>query len=78
MWSVPSLGPILFFSKPLAYFLKTFGKVRRKIAEKNLEVCFPELSQLERSKILNKHFLHLGASIFNGFKAWIQPYFLTD
>ena len=58
------------FSKPLAYFLKTFGKIRRKIAEKNLEVCFPELNQLERSKILNKHYLHLGASIFNGLKAW--------
>ena len=59
------------FSKPLAYFLKTFGNIRRKIAEKNLEVCFPELSALDRSKILNKHYLHLGASIFNGLKAWI-------
>ena len=59
------------FSKPLAYFLKTFGKIRRKIAEKNLEVCFPELNELNRSKILNKHYLHLGASIFNGLKAWI-------
>ena len=59
------------FSKPLAYFLKTFGKIRRKIAEKNLEVCFPELNESDRSKILNKHYLHLGASIFNGLKAWI-------
>ena len=59
------------FSKPLAYFLKTFGKIRRKIAEKNLEVCFPEFNELDRSKILNKHYLHLGASIFNGLKAWI-------
>ena len=59
------------FSKPLAYFLKTFGNIRRKIAEKNLEVCFPELSPFDRSKILNKHYLHLGASIFNGLKAWI-------
>ena len=57
------------FSKPLAYFLMTFGKIRRKIAEKNLEVCFPELNELERSKILNKHYLHLVASIFNGLKA---------
>ena len=59
------------FSKPLAYFLKTFGKIRRKIAEKNLEVCFPELNESDRSKILYKHYLCLGASIFHSLKAWV-------
>ena len=58
-------------AKPIAYFLKKFGKIRRKIAHKNLEVCFPELNELERSKILNKHFSHLGASIFHSLKAWV-------
>ena len=59
------------FAKSVAYLLRTFGNIRRKIADKNLEVCFPELNALDRSKILNKHYLHLGASIFNGLKAWI-------
>jgi KDO2-lipid IV(A) lauroyltransferase len=59
------------FAKPIAYLFKTFGNIRRKIADKNLEVCFPELSELERSKILNKHFHRLGASIFQGLKAWV-------
>ena len=59
------------FAKSIAYLLRTFGNIRRKIADKNLEVCFPELNALERSKILNKHYLHLGASIFQGLKAWV-------
>ena len=59
------------FAKSIAYLLKTFGNIRRKIADKNLEVCFPELDELDRSKILNKHYLHLGASIFHGLKAWV-------
>ena len=59
------------FAKSVAYLLRTFGNIRRKIADKNLEVCFPELDELDRSKILNKHYLHLGASIFQGLKAWI-------
>ncbi len=59
------------FAKSIAYLLKNFGNIRRKIAEKNLEVCFPELKKSDRTKILNKHYLCLGASIFHGLKAWI-------
>lgn len=59
------------FAKSIAYLLRTFGNIRRKIADKNLEVCFPDLDELDRSKILNKHYLHLGASIFQGLKAWV-------
>ena len=59
------------FAKSVAYLLRTFGNIRRKIADKNLEVCFPELDEFDRSKILNKHYLHLGASIFQGLKAWV-------
>ena len=59
------------FAKSVAYLLRTFGNIRRKIANKNLEVCFPELDELDRSKILNKHYLHLGASIFQSLKAWV-------
>ena len=59
------------FAKSVAYLLRTFGNIRRKIADKNLEVCFPELDELDRSKVLNKHYLHLGASIFQGLKAWV-------
>ena len=59
------------FAKSVAYLLRTFGNIRRKIAEKNLEVCFPELNESDRSKILYKHYLCLGASIFHSLKAWV-------
>ena len=59
------------FAKSVAYLFRTFGNIRRKIADKNLEVCFPELDELDRSKILNKHYLRLGASIFHSLKAWV-------
>ena len=59
------------FAKSVAYLLRTFGNIRRKIADKNLEVCFPELNESDRSKILYKHYLRLGASIFHSLKAWV-------
>ena len=59
------------FAKSVAYLLRTVGNIRRKIAEKNLEVCFPELNESDRSKILYKHYLRLGASIFHSLKAWV-------
>ena len=59
------------FAKSVAYLLRTFGNIRRKIAEKNLEVCFPELNESDRSKIIYKHYLRLGASIFHSLKAWV-------
>ena len=59
------------FAKSVAYLLRTFGNIRRKIAEKNLEVCFPELNESDRSKIIYKHYLCLGASIFHSLKAWV-------
>ena len=59
------------FAKSVAYLLRTFGNIRRKIADKNLEVCFPELNESDRSKILYKHYLCLGASIFHSLKAWV-------
>ena len=61
----------ILFTKLVAFFFKKFGKIRRKIAHRNLEVCFPEMEEADRSKILNKHFFRLGASIFHGLKAWL-------
>ena len=61
----------ILFTKLIAFFFKKFGKIRRKIAHRNLEVCFPEMEEVDRSKILNKHFFRLGASIFYGLKAWL-------
>jgi KDO2-lipid IV(A) lauroyltransferase len=51
----------------LAYRL---APARREIARRNLELCFPELSQEEVASLLKKHFESLGASIAEMSLAW--------
>ncbi len=44
---------------------------RRVIAEKNLGLCFPDLSEAERQKLLRAHFTSLGRALFeSGLAYW--------
>ena len=43
---------------------------RRRIAARNLQVCFPELAQDERADLLRRHFQALGASVVEMAMAW--------
>jgi KDO2-lipid IV(A) lauroyltransferase len=43
---------------------------RRKVVMRNLEVCFPELSESERNHLLKAHFEALGASIIEMAMGW--------
>ncbi|HEY8519599.1 MAG TPA: lipid A biosynthesis acyltransferase [Gammaproteobacteria bacterium] len=43
---------------------------RRRVAARNLEVCFPELSPAERERILREHFRALGASLVEMAMGW--------
>lgn len=45
----------------------------RRIAERNLEVCFPELSEAERAALLRRHFESLGASFAEAATGWCWP-----
>lgn len=54
----------------LAYYLIP---QRRKIAIKNLELCFPELSITDRKTLLKKHFSELGISVFETGMSWWWP-----
>ena len=52
------------------------GKVarrRRRIAEINLELCFPELSPTQRAALLEAHFAALGTGLFETAMAWWAP-----
>lgn len=51
---------------------KANGK-RVKIARKNLQLCFPELSQQEREAINQKVFENFGAGIFETAMSWWTP-----
>jgi KDO2-lipid IV(A) lauroyltransferase len=43
---------------------------RRRIAKRNLEVCFPELGVKERADLLRRHFEALGASVVEMAMGW--------
>lgn len=51
---------------------KILGR-RRKITERNLELCFPHLTVAERNKLAQKHFESLGKSLFETGISWFAP-----
>lgn len=46
---------------------------RRRIAEKNLKLCFPGLSAAERRRLLIEHFESLGQGVFETAFTWWAP-----
>jgi KDO2-lipid IV(A) lauroyltransferase len=51
-------------------WLSKIARRRRRIAEINLKLCFPELSTTERAKLLEAHFAALGIGLFETALAW--------
>ena len=52
------------------------GKIarrRRRIAKINLELCFPEMSPIQRATLLEDHFAALGIGFFETAMAWWAP-----
>jgi len=54
-----TLGPLLSY--------------RRQVAEINLRLCFPELSPIQRQRLLREHMGALGASVMEMALAWWAP-----
>ena len=50
------------------------SRTRRKVAERNLERCFPELSLQARGKLLRESFESIGISVFEIAMAWWSDY----
>lgn len=46
---------------------------RRRIAARNLELCFPELGPARRATLLGKHYRNLGIGVFETGIAWWWP-----
>ncbi|MGL4600335.1 MAG: Kdo(2)-lipid IV(A) acyltransferase [Plesiomonas sp.] len=49
------------------------GKRRVKIAERNLELCFPEMSHEARQQILHENFASTGMAVMETGMAWFWP-----
>jgi len=54
----------------IGHMTKLFMPDRVKIAKRNLELCFPQMSDNERQVLLNKNFEETGKAIFDTINAW--------
>mgnify|MGYP003646576439 CR=1 FL=1 len=50
----------LFAGHSLGRLMRLFMKDRERVARRNLELCFPEISQQERKELLSKNMLTMG------------------
>ncbi|MEJ2576890.1 MAG: lipid A biosynthesis acyltransferase, partial [Gammaproteobacteria bacterium] len=57
-------------SGPLGAVLRRLAGRRRRIAERNLERCFPDWSAADRAALLSAHFRALGRTLFETCWAW--------
>ena len=50
--------------------LRLLLRDRRRVAARNLELCFPDLAPAERAALLRRHFRALGIALFEFGRAW--------
>lgn len=62
-----------WFGRKLGTFAKHLLKSRRHIAQRNLEICFPESSQEQRKKWLDETFENFGLAVVDTATAWFWP-----
>lgn len=56
--------------KAIGRFMMKFAKGRVKTAKRNLELCFPDMSEEERQDLLKRNFEATGTAIFDTICAW--------
>jgi KDO2-lipid IV(A) lauroyltransferase len=54
----------------LGWLFYTFGRARRRVAQRNLELCFPEWSAAEREQVVREHFGWLARSLLERGLLW--------
>ncbi len=77
LWRASALLPhtwMLWLGRNLGRGLYRLGGFRRAIAERNLELCFPDLSLTEREALLRRTFENIGISFFEVAMAWWWPW----
>ena len=60
----------LLFANLLGFLFLISGHKRNKYSKINIEMCFPELSQQERSAIYRKNIISSGKVLFDTGSAW--------
>jgi KDO2-lipid IV(A) lauroyltransferase len=64
----------MWLGRCLGRLLYRVMKTRRYIAERNIELCFPEYSAEQRTALVKKHFEANGMAVFETGIAWFMPY----
>lgn len=84
-WGVLSLVSISYLCSLLPYAIqirmgKALGRIaiglmkkRRNTIERNLELCFPEMSELERKRLVKLNIENTGLALFETGMAWFWP-----
>jgi KDO2-lipid IV(A) lauroyltransferase len=66
-------GAILVLGKVLGRVLFYLAGSRRRIAERNLALCFPEWGEGRRQEVARRHFVSLGQSFLETVLGWWAP-----
>ncbi len=69
-WLVRRVAPVL------GWALRQCMVSRRRVAARNLLLCYPELTATQREHLLRAHFASLGMAVFEFLRAWwgsLQP-----
>ncbi|MFA5496240.1 MAG: LpxL/LpxP family Kdo(2)-lipid IV(A) lauroyl/palmitoleoyl acyltransferase, partial [Porticoccaceae bacterium] len=66
-------GALLALGGALGGLFYRVGGERRKIVERNIELCFPELSAAERNALVRRNFASYGIALFEVPFAWWAP-----
>jgi len=75
-WIVTQILPFriqLFLGNRLGDLLLKMAVARRRIAEKNISLCFPHLGQAEQKKLLRETMRATGIGIIESGAAWFWP-----
>ncbi|GLT13138.1 LpxL/LpxP family Kdo(2)-lipid IV(A) lauroyl/palmitoleoyl acyltransferase [Vibrio algivorus] len=59
--------------RSLGYLSMFIVKKRVKVAQRNLELCFPEISETRRDHVVKENFKNTGFAIFESAIAWFWP-----
>jgi len=66
-------GVLLALGQGLGKLFYLLGGERRKIVERNLELCFPALTEAERRDLVKRNFASYGIALFEVPFAWWAP-----
>jgi KDO2-lipid IV(A) lauroyltransferase len=67
LWVLAPLG------EGLGVLLYRFGRERRRVARINLRLCFPQMPDHEREKLVRRHFRAFGRSVLERGILWWSP-----